>query len=140
NAPKPCSFHFHRDAAGQLTEEVAYDHAGRLLWKFKYSSRDTAFFTDNTGTLVGPRSAAGASHIRFLWSPQGWEQEVRFFNGANQPTANDEWVFGRRLKYNDQGLPVSVVNLDRAGQPMRSRAGIGGARSAFDRRGNFTET
>jgi len=135
---KPCSFRFVRDAKGELAEEQAFDRAGRLVWKFKYSSPSTAFFTDANGIFVGARSKLGASHVRIDWSPDGREQTIRYFNAANQPTADDEGVFGAKREYDQQGLVTFSVNLDAAGAPMLNRARVGGSRAEYDARGNTT--
>jgi serine/threonine protein kinase len=52
---RECCYEYQRDEGGRVTEEVAYDRAGKVVWAFQYTSAGTGYFKDARG-FPHPRS------------------------------------------------------------------------------------
>jgi YD repeat-containing protein len=132
------SMRYKRDADGHLSEEAAYDRAGQVVRRLHFTSPNTAHYTDANGFAVA-RVASGASYVQFVWSPEGFEQEVWFLNRTGQRKPDQKGVAGHRHVLDARGLPLETVHLGVNGQPVIDKEGIGRIRRRFDERGNDTE-
>jgi YD repeat-containing protein len=132
------SLHYKRDTEGNLSEETAYDRAGQVVRRLHFTSPNTAHYTDANGFAVA-RVASGASYVQFVWSPEGFEQEVWFLNRNGQRKPDQKGVAGHRHVLDARGLPLETVHLGMNGQPVVDKDGIGRVRRRFNERGNETE-
>jgi hypothetical protein len=84
---KECRFAFHHDQGGNVLRQEAFDRNGNLVWALQYTTPTTAHYTDRQG-YPRARTGSGAAYVEFVWSPAGFEQEVRYRdrNGNRHPT------------------------------------------------------
>jgi hypothetical protein len=138
-ATRECSYIYRYDKQGQLTEERAQDRSGRIVFKFIYTSQDSAHFTDARGsTFAVPGSEA--SFVRFTLSDRGLEKEIRFYdvNGKTRRPDRDG-TYGKRQELDNHGWPVRLTFLGPQDKPVLSRDGISGLTAKYDDHGNLIE-
>jgi serine/threonine protein kinase len=136
---RDCRYEFAWDAQGRLAEEVACDRAGAALWRLQYTTPETAHYTDRAG-FVQPRAQSGAAYVGLTWSPEGFLQQVRYFDHAGKPQPNGEGSFGEHYDLDGRGLAVRVTNLGADGKPAAHPDGYVSIRKTYDDAGNVTET
>jgi YD repeat-containing protein len=129
---------YKRNEDGELTEEVARNVAGTVIWIFHYTTKATGHFTDERG-FPRPRAGSGATYVEFVWSDAGFEKEVRYLDRNRRPRPDQEGTFAKRLEHDARGLVVAETQLGNRGQPVQSRQGYGRTTRAYDDHGNLVE-
>jgi hypothetical protein len=165
-APSPtreCRWTFERATSGRVTNEKAYDQAGRQVYELNYTSPNTAYFinarapahappasgasetTGSSGFFLIPlslpqaRARSGASYVGFTWSRQGFETNVRFADAQGRPQPDVDGRYGERRSYDERGRPLRIECLDGAGKPMVDRNQIARVSLIYDRHGNVCQ-
>jgi YD repeat-containing protein len=127
-----------RNEPGDVTEEVARDRAGGLVWVFHYTTRTTGQFTDDKGFPL-PRAGSGAAYVEFTRSEDGLDTEVRYLDRNGRRKPDRDGLAGKRWEYDARGRVVAETCLGLRGQPVRNREGYSRLQRAYDDRGNMTE-
>jgi serine/threonine protein kinase len=109
-AKRECSYQYTRDEEGNIKEEIAYDAAGSVVWTLHYTTRTTGYYTDAEG-LPTSRAPSGASYVRFVWSADGFYQELQFRDANRNPQPNKEGVYGYRFEVDERGLITKLTCL-----------------------------
>jgi YD repeat-containing protein len=135
---KACRLEFKRDAQGQVTEEVAFNQAGEIVWIFHFTTPSTGQFTDKRG-FPRARTGSGAAYVAFTWSDEGWEKEIRYLDRTGQPQPDVHGVFGRRLDLDERGLPKRITFLGPQGQVMTRKEGYAQSAQVYDAAANLIE-
>jgi predicted Ser/Thr protein kinase len=133
-----CRFEYRRDAAGRLTEQVAFDRFNRVVWTFHYTTPTTGVYTDARG-FPSPRTGSGAAYVEFTWTDEGFERAVRFLDRDGVPKPNAEGVYGYRQQLDLRGLVSERTLIGRDDQPIVAKDLFATWRSRFDDRGNEVE-
>ncbi len=131
-------YEYQRNDHGQLLEEVARNLVGDVVWRLHYTSDSTAHYRDDQGFPTN-RSTSGAVYVRFTWSPEGFEHEVRYLDRFGKPQTGRDGTFGKRTEFDARGLPVREVFLGPEGQPALHAEGFGRREMAYDEQGNVRE-
>ncbi len=93
-----CRYEYRYDDHGRLTEEIAYDKAGRVLWTLHDPGQKLARFVVDHEEPV---------HVALTRSADGLVEKARFLDAAGKPRAARNGTFGVRVKYDERGVPVS---------------------------------
>jgi tRNA A-37 threonylcarbamoyl transferase component Bud32 len=137
-----CRFEYQYNDRGQVTEEIASNALGRILWVFLYTAHgdmaSTGHFTDEGG-FPRPRAASGAAYVAISRTPQGWDKEIRYLDRRGRPAAIQDGSYGLRQEHDAHGLPVEQTLLDARGQPMLGRDGFAAIGQKFDDHGQLQE-
>jgi tRNA A-37 threonylcarbamoyl transferase component Bud32 len=131
-----CRFDYQRDRQGQLTQEVAHDHIGNVIWAFHYTTPTTGHYTDSQG-FPCPRANSGAAYVKLVYSNEGFEQEVRYLDSDGNPRADRNRLFGERRELDQRGLPVKITEFYAAGEP---RGNENYAVKTYDSQGNLIDS
>ncbi len=126
SAKRECSFRYRRDAQGQITEERAYDQAGRLVWQLHFTSQTTAHYQDPQG-FPSPRTGSGAAYVRYVWSPNGLAREWWYLDREGRPKPNLHGRYGQRREYDERGLLCKVTFVNLQGEPTLDEFGTAGS-------------
>ncbi|MDR3537467.1 MAG: hypothetical protein P4L71_13300 [Acetobacteraceae bacterium] len=138
-----CRWVFVRDATtGQLVYENAYDQNGNQRWGYEYlpgtdRSQRAAYYVGPNGTLANFKNSP-ASVIRFDFSDEGNERQLRYFDRDGHPQSGPNHAYGRRFEYNGAGLPTTMVSIDQFGKDMDDTDGNAAMHLTYDRAGNGT--
>jgi hypothetical protein len=139
DAKRECSYVYRYDEQGLLTEERALDRSGGIVFKFIYTSEDSAHFTDARGsTFSVPGSEA--SFVRFDRCNRGLEKVIRFYdiNGISR-RPNRNGIYGMRQEFDTHGWPVRITFLGPQDQPALNKDGYAGLTTKYDDLGNRIE-
>ncbi len=138
-AKRECSYIYRFDEKGQLTEERALDRSGGIVFKFIYTSEDSAHFTDARGsTFAVPGSEA--SFVRFELSDRGLAKEIKFYDiNGNARRPNRDGIYGKHQEFDAHGWWVRMTFLGPHDQPVLSRDGFAGLTAKYDDAGNLIE-
>ncbi len=140
-ARSACRFEYRRDDRGQVTDEIASNHNGQVLWVFHYSAhgpkRSTGHFTDERG-FPQSRAGSGAAYVEITWTGQGFETEYRYLDRQGNRRRVQDGSYGVRREVDTRGLPVHISYLDSRDQPIQSLDGYAQVRLTYDRDGNQT--
>jgi serine/threonine protein kinase len=87
---RECVYEYPRDEP----EEVARDRLGQVVWLFRFSShtqsdRRTGYYADERG-IPRARGGTGAAFVEFVYTEEGFEQEIRYLDKDGKPQANAE--------------------------------------------------
>src|SRR5579884_459848 len=140
-AEPECRYEYRYNDRGQVTEEVASNAAGRILWVFHYTAQgetSTGQFTDDRG-FPEPRAASGAAYVSVRRTPEGWDREIRYLDPAGRPAPIHDGSYGLREDHDGRGLPILQTLLDAQGRPMRGKNGYAAVRQEFDDLGQLRE-
>lgn len=116
-----CRYQYRRNEQGELTEEIAFDRTGQVVWRFHYTTRNTGHYTDDRGFPLS-RSGSGVAYIEFVWSAAGFQQEVHFLDRMGNRRPNRQGVFGIRRELDQRGLPLRETFLGSRYQPVVHRS------------------
>src|SRR5262249_29135957 len=133
-----CAFDYLRDESGRLTDEIARDVAGDVVWSFHYSGADTGHYKDRGG-LPFPPVASGAAYVRFVRTPDGLDRELYFLDAAGRPKPDAGGVYSQEEVSDARGLTIRWTTGGRDGLPASSRLAPAVATFQFDEQGNVTE-
>jgi YD repeat-containing protein len=133
-----CRYEYKRDDRGRLLEETARDRTGRVVWRLRYTSDRMANFTNDEG-IPASRSPSGAVFIRFEWSAEGFEKEIRYLDRFGKPQAGRDGTHGRLTTVDARGLPTEETYLGPKGQPGLHREGFGRRTLRYDDQGRLLE-
>jgi hypothetical protein len=137
-----CRYEYRYDDRGQVTEEIASNAAGRILWVFHYTAHgettSTGQFTDEHG-FPRPRAASGAAYVAISRTPEGWDREIRYLDRRGRPARIQDGSYGLRQDYDARGLPVLQTLLDAQGQPLQGKGGYAAVRQEFDALGQLRQ-
>src|SRR5262245_20079326 len=135
---RECRFEYKFDDRGQISEEIASDSQGRVLWVFHYTAHgpntSTGHFTEERG-FPRSRAASGAAYVAITRTPEGWEREIRYLDGRGRPVPIQDGSYGLRQEHDPRGLVVLQTLLGAEGKPMTGKNGFAAVRQAFDDRG-----
>jgi hypothetical protein len=113
-----CCYDYKRNDQGRLLEEVASDRGGKVVWRLHFTSEETAHFSDRQGMPVN-RAPSGATYVHITWSPEGFEQEVRYLERNAQPAPGRDGTFGKRSGCRNQQVQRRAgVPGDGGGMPL----------------------
>jgi YD repeat-containing protein len=119
-ASPECRYVYRSNDDGTLAEEVAHDRFGNVLWTLHYTTPTTAYYR-NTKGYPRARTGSGAAYVEFVWSPQGYEQEVHFLDRSGSPHPNDQGVYGIRWQLDERGFITRETFLNVRGEPTYNR-------------------
>jgi len=138
---RECRLEYHRDDQGNLTEEIAYDRNGRIVWTFHYTAqgptRSTGHYTDQRG-FPRARAGSGATYVEILWTEAGFEKEIHYLDRNGNRRPDNDKVYGYRQEVDSRGLPVLMTYLGTLDQPIRAPMKWVTARLTYDLEGNQT--
>jgi tRNA A-37 threonylcarbamoyl transferase component Bud32 len=141
-AEPECRYEYRYDDQGKVTEEIASNAQGRILWVFQYtahgSTTSTGYYKDERG-FPRPRAASGAAYVAFSRTPEGWDREIRYLDRRGRPAPIQDGSYGLRQEHDARGLPVLQTLLGARGQPMEGRDGVAAVRQEFDDLGRLKE-
>jgi YD repeat-containing protein len=132
---RECRFDFQRNEKGEVTEQVASDRAGNVVWEFHFTRNDTAHYTDRHG-FPRARTGSGAAYVEFVRSAAGFVTEVRYLDSRGRPQPNQNGVYGARRKVDDRGLVVEQTAFGADGQPALLADAYATVKRAHDDLGN----
>jgi YD repeat-containing protein len=135
---RACSFHFRRDAQGGVTEERAYDQAGRLVWRLHYTSPTTAQYQDADG-VPHARTSSGAAYVRFVWSREGFARQIWYLDREGRRKPNKNGIYGQQREVSEHGLIRRITNVNDRGRPMLARNRAAGYAMRHNARGRILE-
>jgi hypothetical protein len=125
-------FQFDYDEKGQIRAEHAFGRDGFHLWTLRYSSPTDATYLDKFSNPVAP-PWLGSAYVSFIWSPEGWEQEVILKNAEGKITPDAEGIARIRKKHDERGFLTEQTFHDASGKPVISRQrGYAGFRTRYD--------
>jgi hypothetical protein len=137
-----CRYEYKYNDHGQVTEEIASDPLGRILWVFHYTAHghatSTGHFTDESG-FPRPRAASGAAYVAVSRTDEGWDREIRYLDRRGRRAPIQDGSYGVRHDCDARGLPLLQTLLDVQGQPMRGRDGFAAVRQTYDDLGQQRE-
>jgi hypothetical protein len=137
-----CRYEYRYDDRGQVTEEIASNALGRVLWVFHYTAHgettSTGQYTDERG-FPRPRAASGAAYVAVTRTPEGWEREISYLDRRGRQVPIQDGSFGLRQEHDDRGLPILQTLLDAQGRPFQGKGGYAAVRQEFDERGQLRE-
>jgi YD repeat-containing protein len=133
-----CTYEYRRNEQGDVIEEIAQDRYGNVVWTFRFSTRTTGYYADERG-IPRARGGSGAAFVEFVYTDEGFEQEIRYLDRAGNPQANADGVFAWQQECDPRGLPVALRYLGSAGNPARHKGGYARVTYKYDDRGNKTE-
>jgi YD repeat-containing protein len=138
---RECSYLYKRDRQGKLTDEVARDQHGQVVWSVHYTLTDEnlAYYSDSQDRPMA-RAASGASHVRFVRSMDGYDREIWYFDGAGRHQPDDNGVYAQRYEYDDSGLMTGATYLDAQGRPMQGKDGVVSYKIRYNSRCQAVET
>ncbi len=141
---KECKWEYIRDANNDVIYEKAYNKQGTLVWGFAYaprSDRQTAM-----GYYIGPdgfprpQSGSAAEYVEFKYSPDGEELLIKYLDRSGQKRMpGRDGVYGLQRKFNELGLTVTAISLDRHDQKMIDKVGNAVNTITYDELGNALE-
>jgi eukaryotic-like serine/threonine-protein kinase len=117
---RECRYTYQRKADGSLDRELAFDRFGNQLWALQYNNSATANYLNILG-YSSPRASSGATYLGFVWSPEGYAQEIHYLNKVGSALPNDEGVYGIRNEVDKQGRVLSRTFLNSKYQPEFNR-------------------
>ena len=133
---RECRYEYKRDPQGRVTEEIASDRHGEVVWVLHYTTnKDLAYYT-NKGGFPCAHAPSGATYVRLVRDEEGREKEVRYLGKSEKPRPNRDVVFGARMEYNLRGLPERVAFLDAKDRPILNKFGVASITAEYDTRGN----
>jgi YD repeat-containing protein len=133
-----CAFDYKRDESGRLTDEIARNALGEVVWSLHYTDADTALYKDQRG-LPRPPVASGATYVRFDRTPDGLTREQHFLDGARRPKPDARGVYGERREFDGRGFITRLTTLGQDEKPAPSRLGPGVIKFDYDEQGNVTQ-
>jgi hypothetical protein len=137
-----CRYEYKYNDRGRLSEEIASNAQGQILWVFHYTvhgeTTSTGHFTDERG-FPRPRAASGAAYVAISRTPEGWEREIRYLDSRGRPVPIQDGSYGLRQIHDGRGLPILQTLLDAKGQPVQGRDGFASVRQEFDDLGRLRE-
>jgi serine/threonine protein kinase len=136
---RACRYEYRRDDKGALTEVVASDRVGEVVWVLHYTGPGTAHYTDRRG-YARPVGGTGAAYVQMTYDADGWPLETRFFDVQGRPQPDGEGRFGLRdtCDWPRHILESTILGAD--GQPAAGKDGFLTERTTFDAAGNIAET
>src|SRR5262249_11953426 len=133
---RECRYAYHYTSDGHLSEEIAADRNGVTVWTFHRTTLTAGYFTDERG-FPQARAGSGAAYVEFVWSPEGWPQEIWYLDRAGQRGPDSHNVYGRRFRHDARGLPTEIVFLGPTGQPILHKGeGHAQEKRSYDDQGN----
>jgi tRNA A-37 threonylcarbamoyl transferase component Bud32 len=132
-----CAFDYHRDESGRLTDEIARNVAGDVIWSFHYTSADTGVYKDRAG-LPFPPVPSGAVYVRFNRTQDGLDREQFFLDAAGRAEPDARGFYGERHEFDARGMTSQLANLGSDGKPASSRFSPAVANFRRDDLGNVT--
>ena len=136
-----CQWDFEYEAGtGTVSTETAKDSSGQILYKLHYRSGPRERRIAELLRADGFNASIGRGDIEvveFVRSPQGFDEEWRYFSRNGQPARSGKGVSIDKYRSDDQGHLIQASSLDVSGKPMRI-FGMAGARLSWDDRGNPT--
>jgi serine/threonine protein kinase len=135
---RECRYDFRYNERGELTEQVASDRMGFVVWTFQYTTPTTGHFTDRRG-FPAPRAGSNAAYVEFRWSDEGWPVLVRYLDRVGKRQALASGVAGERREFDARGLPVRITYLGLRDEPVLHRDGYASYTMAYDERANEIE-
>ncbi len=133
-----CRFDYHRNADGQISNIVAYDRPGNIVWTFHFTTLTTAHTADAQG-FPCPRAGSGAAYVKFEYSDEGFEREWRYLDSDGNPRADRAGIFGERRELDERGQELKTTYLGASGQPVGNIDGVCTTTMAYDERGDVIE-
>lgn len=119
---RDCRYEIKRNDQGQVTDHVARDRAGEVVWTFHFDRPENGHFSDKNG-YIRTASGSGAAYVQFTWSPEGLLQGYRFCDLHLKPEPGVLDSFGQQLEDDAHGWPMRVTFLGPDGQPCAARDG-----------------
>jgi tRNA A-37 threonylcarbamoyl transferase component Bud32 len=113
---------FRRDDQGRVTEVVAANAAGEIVWVFHFSSPIQGHFTDERGVFC-TRPCSGVAAVEFTWNDAGFPEERRYRDRFGKPRPDRTGGYGWRDEFNDKGQAVRAANLGADGRPAPHKQG-----------------
>ncbi|MEK8018767.1 MAG: AAA-like domain-containing protein, partial [Candidatus Parabeggiatoa sp.] len=141
---RECQWEFVLDSTGKIAYEKAYDKSGKLVWGLVYSppiegeSTRLAHYVGSDG-LPSPQKKSSAEFVEFTYSPDGYENIVRYLDRQHQAQLGVDNVFGKRQIFNERGLVIESTLLDSDRQPTNNKYKIATTRYVYDQLGNPVE-
>jgi hypothetical protein len=133
-----CVFDYRRDETGRVTDEIARNALGDVVWSFHYTGPDTGHYKDRNN-MPFPQVKSGAAFVRFVRSPEGFDQEVRFLDSASQPKPDARGICGEKRDLDARGQVVRTISIAADGRPTPSTLGPPLINLTYDNQGNVTE-
>jgi tRNA A-37 threonylcarbamoyl transferase component Bud32 len=133
-----CAFDYQRDEAGRVTDEIARNALGDVVWSFHFTGPDTGHYKDRNN-MPFPQVKTGAAFVRFVRTPDGFDQEIRFLDSASRPKQDARGIFGEKREINARGLVVRATSLGADDRPTPSTLGPPVMDLSYDDQGNVTE-
>jgi tRNA A-37 threonylcarbamoyl transferase component Bud32 len=141
-AEPECRYEYRYNDRGQVTEEIASNALGRVLWVFHYTAHgdttSTGQFTDERG-FPRPRAASGAAYVAITRTPEGWDRQMRYLDRGGRPAPIQDGSYGLRQEHDARGLPILQTLLDAEGRPFQGRGGFAAVRQEFDDLGRLRQ-
>ncbi|MCI0465220.1 MAG: serine/threonine protein kinase, partial [Gemmataceae bacterium] len=128
---RECRYVTQRDAQGRVIKEIGYDRAGRV-YEFQYDAEKNIGHYVNADGFPLARAGTGAAYVRFVWSENNLQKEIRYLDKDGKPRAGRDGTYGMRLEYNEHNLPLAVTLLDAQGQPTENQHGFAKLTLAYD--------
>jgi YD repeat-containing protein len=138
NQKEVCRIEFRYHEEGRVTEQIALDRAGAVVWTFHHDTADGGHFSDPHGYVRGS-AGSGAAHVEFTWSPEGYLQAAHFRDAFHKPQPVDNGSFGVRFDLDPRGLAVRATYLGADGKPAPCKQAYTTMALTYDALGNHTE-
>jgi YD repeat-containing protein len=133
-----CRLEYRLDEQGRPTQAVATTQAGETAWVFRFTSdRAGGHYTDKNG-YASPRPGSWVGTVKFVWSAEGFAEEIHYQDRFGKPQPDRDGSFGWRREFDDQGRLRRGTNLGPEGRPAQHKDGYVQATWDFDDRGNPT--
>jgi YD repeat-containing protein len=120
---RECSYTFAYNEQGQVTDQVARDRDGQVVWTFHFTTPTTGHYTDARG-FPHPHAGSGATYVEFDWTEDGLPREVRYLDQKGRPRCGRDGIFGTRQEFDGRGLRTRLTFLGPKGRPAWYKLGM----------------
>ncbi len=117
------TYEFRYDGQGRLTEEVALDRDGHVVWTFHFTGPTTGHYTDERG-FPRPRAGSGATYVEFVWTDEGLPREMHYLDRNGKPSSSPDGIQGVRMDFDARGFRERLSFLGPGGRPAVHKTGM----------------
>ncbi len=140
---RECQWKFVLDLEGKIVYEKAYNKYDQLVWGLVYSPplQEYPTHAHYVGSEGFPQAQtkAAAEFVKFEYSDRGDEIARYYVDRNNHPQPGLHNEFGRLQKFDDRGLAIEIISLDKDNKRMNNEAGIAILKLSRDELGNIVE-
>jgi serine/threonine protein kinase len=140
----PVHFEFQYDDGQRVLFETAADYQGRVLYEATYRYPESMEADQSTSHATVRYAGANNQDLRLPTAvtlvklqrnAEGFDEEILFADGLDQPRRNRDGVFGYRLGYDSEGIVTRIACLNAERQLMLNNSGYAGVDITLDEHG-----